>query len=120
MFRMRALSFATIGYTIGNANTPSSNNRSLKRFAIAESPSMTGVMGVSLRPMSKPSETSRFLKYFVFDHNFLTCLGSVSSTSIAAVQAAVTAGGCDPLKSQGPDLVRPEVRRPFDPATDPP
>src|SRR6266540_1941499 len=106
MLRMRALSFPTIGYTIGNANTPSSNNRSEKRFAIAESPSMTGVMGVSLRPMSKPNETSLFLKYFVFDHNFLTCRGSVSRTSIAAVHAAVTAGGCDPLRSQVLDLFR--------------
>src|SRR5436190_1286303 len=99
MFRIRARSFATIGKTIGKANTPSSNNRSLNRFAIVESPSMTGVIGVALRPMSNPIETSRFLKYFVFDHSFFTCRGSVSRTSIAAVQAAATAGGWEPLSS---------------------
>ena len=48
MFRMRARSFATIGYTIGKAKTPSSNRRSLNRFAVAESPSITGVIGVWL------------------------------------------------------------------------
>src|SRR5205814_11420 len=67
MFRMRARSFATIGKTMGRAKTPSSNSRLLKRFAIAESPSITGVIGVALLPMSNPSDTSCFLKYFVFD-----------------------------------------------------
>src|SRR5207237_48598 len=76
---------------IGNAKTPSSKRRSLNRLAVAESPSITGVIGVSLRPMSNPIETSRFLKYFVFAQSFLTWRGSVSRTSIAAVQAAATA-----------------------------
>src|SRR5256712_4590209 len=103
--RMRARSFATIGYTIGSAKTPSSNRRWLNRFAVAESPSMTGVIGVSLLPMSKPSDTSRLLKYFVFDQSFLTWRGSVSRTLIAAMQAAVTAGGWEPLSSHVRDLL---------------
>src|SRR6267143_5355251 len=104
MFRIRALSFATMGKTIGNANTPSSKSRSLNLFAIAESPNLTGVMGVALLPMSKPSETRFFLKYFVFDHSFFTWRGSVSRTSIAAMHAAATAGGWEPLRSQVRDL----------------
>src|SRR5438309_360848 len=96
------------------------DNRSLNRFAIAESPSMTGVIGVALRPMSNPIETSRFLKYFVFDHSFFTCRGSVSSTSIAAVQAAATAGGWEPLSSHVLDLFKAKFLRSFDPATYPP
>src|SRR5439155_88735 len=108
------------GKTIGKANTPSSNNRSLNRFAMAESPSMTGVIGVALRPMSNPIETSRFLKYFVFDHSFFTCLGSVSRTSIAAVQAAATAGGWEPLSNHVLDLFKAKFLRSFDPATYPP
>src|SRR2546427_563848 len=40
--------------------------------AIEDSPSMTGVIGVALRPMSNPIETSLFLKYFVFDQSFFT------------------------------------------------
>src|SRR5438128_12125088 len=106
MFRIRARSFATIGKTIGKANTPSSNNRSLNRFAMAESPRITGVIGVALRPMSNPIETSRFLEYFVLDRSFFTWRGSVSRTSIAAVQAAATAGGWEPLKSHVLDLLR--------------
>src|SRR3989454_11663253 len=98
MFRMRARSLATIGYTIGSAKTPSSNRRSLNRLAIAESPSITGVIGVALRPMSKPIETRRFLKYFVLDQSFFTWRGSVSGASIAPVQAAATARGGGTLK----------------------
>src|SRR2546428_5652380 len=120
MFRMRAWSLATIGYTIGKAKTPSWNRRSLNRLAIAESPSMTGVIGVALRPMSKPIETRRFLKYFVLDQSFFTWRGSVSRTSIAAVQAAATAGGWEPLKSHVLHFLRAEVLRAFDPATYPP
>ena len=117
MFRMRARSFATIGKTMGRAKTPSSNRRLLKRFAIAESPSITGVIGVALLPMSNPSDTSCFLKYFVFDQSFFTCRGSVSRTSIAAVQAAATAGGWDPLRSHVLDLLRAKFRRSLEPAT---
>src|SRR2546421_11045127 len=106
MFRIRARSFATIGKTIGKANTPSSNNRSLNRFAIAESPSKTGVIGVALRPMSNPIETSRFLKDFVFHHSFFTCPGSASRTSLAAVQAAATARGAEPPSNHLLDLVQ--------------
>src|SRR2546426_1693017 len=120
MFRMRARSLATIGYTIGKAKTPSSNRRSLNRLAVAESPSITGVIGVALRPMSNPMETSRFLKYFVLVQSLLTWRGSVSRTSIAAVQAAATAGGGGPPQSHLPGLLGGEVLRAVGPPADPP
>src|SRR3989442_4934614 len=109
MFRMRARSLATIGYTIGRAKTPSSNKRSLNRLAVAESPSITGVIGVSLRPMSNPIETSRFLKYFVLAQSFFTWRGSVSRTSIASVQDAATARRVEPRKRHGLDRLMGEV-----------
>src|SRR3972149_10360097 len=102
--RMRALSFATIGYTIGSANTPRSNSRWLSFLAIVGSPHITGVIGVSLRPMSKPIETSSFLKYPVFSHSRSTCCGSVSRTSIAAMHDAVVDGGGGPLGRHVRDL----------------
>src|SRR5213083_2959674 len=104
MFRMRARSFATIGYTMGTAKTPSSNSRLLNCCARAESPSITGVIGVSLCPMSKPIDLRRFLKYFVFDHSFFTWRGSVSRTSIAAMHDAVVDGVEVPLRSHVRDL----------------
>src|SRR2546430_16478550 len=115
MFRMRARSFATIGYTIGRAKTPSSNRRSLNRFAVAESPSITGVIGVWLRPMSNPIETRRFLKYFVLDQSFFTWRGSVSRTSLAAVQAAATGRGRATLQRHVRHLLREAVRRSVQP-----
>ena len=51
---IRALSRATIGKTIGSANTPSSKSLALSFLAIPLSPTITGVMGVSLLSMLKP------------------------------------------------------------------
>ena len=52
--RIRALSIATVGNTTGWAKTPSSNRRWLNRPAVSGSPIITGVIGVSERPVSKP------------------------------------------------------------------
>src|SRR2546430_16492467 len=92
--------------TMRSRKTLTQTERLRKHFAIAETPRITGVIGVALLPMSNPSDTSCFLKYFVFDQSFFTCRGSVSRTSIAAVQAAATAGGWEPLKSHVLDLLR--------------
>ena len=53
---------ATVGKTTGWAKTPSSRSRSLNRPAVSESPIITGVIGVSERPVSKPSRVSSALK----------------------------------------------------------
>ena len=59
--RSRALSSATVGKTTGWAKTPSSKSRSLNRPAVSGSPIITGVIGVSERPVSKPSRVSSAL-----------------------------------------------------------
>ena len=60
--RSRDLSIATVGKTTGWAKTPSSMSRSLKRPAVSGSPIITGVIGVSEWPVSKPSRVSSALK----------------------------------------------------------
>ena len=57
-----ALSRATIGKTIGSAKTPSSKSLALSFFAMPLSPTITGVIGVSLLPMLKPRSFIAFLK----------------------------------------------------------
>ena len=53
--RTRALSRATVGKAMPCANTPSSNSRSDSFIASAPSPTITGVIGLSLSPVLKPS-----------------------------------------------------------------
>ena len=62
---------------------------------------MTGVIGVSEAPVSKPSRARPALKKRVFSHSRSISSGSDSSTSIAARQAAATAGGCEVEKRNG-------------------
>ena len=62
-------------------------------------------MGVSDTPVSNPIDCTSFLKYSVFDHNFSTCSGSVSRTSMDALQAAIVAGGAEPDNSIVLDLL---------------
>ena len=62
---------------------------------------MTGVIGLSLRPVLKPSACSPDLKNRVFSQSCSMICGSRSSTSSAAMQAAATAGGCDVEKRNG-------------------
>src|SRR5579871_1001551 len=103
--RIRALSLATMGNTIGRANTPSSYSRWLSWRAMALSPTITGVMGVALWPMLNPSAAIAFLNRRVCSQSRWTCWGSRSSTSTAARHAAATAGGWEPLRSQVRDLL---------------
>jgi hypothetical protein len=77
------------------AKTPSWNRRSDSFIASAPSPTMTGVIGLSLRPVLKPSVCSPDLKNRVFSHSRSMICGSCSSTSSAAMHAAATAGGWD-------------------------
>ena len=52
--RTRALSRATVGKAMPCANTPSSNSRSDSFIARLPSPAITGVIGLSLRPVLNP------------------------------------------------------------------
>ena len=77
------------------ANTPASNSWSDNFIASAPSPTMTGVIGLSLDPVLKPRPASPALKNRVFSQSRSMICGSSSSTSIAAMHAAATAGGCE-------------------------
>src|SRR5260370_7169179 len=70
-------------------------------MAAAPLPTITGVIGVSLAPVSKPSRLRPALKRAVFFHRRSILSGSASRTSMAAMHAAATPGGCDGLKRNG-------------------
>src|SRR6185436_2168604 len=93
--RTRALSRATVGKAIPCANTPRSKSLSDSSIALAPSPAMTVVIGLSLSPVLKPRRCSPSLKKRVLSHNRSMISGSCSSTSSAAMQAITTDGGCD-------------------------
>ena len=86
---------ATVGKTTGWAKTPSPMSRSLKRIAVSGSPIMTGVIGVSERPVSKPRRASSALNRRVLAHSRSCSSGSSTMTRMASRQAATTAGGCE-------------------------
>ena len=93
--RTRALPCGTVGKPMPCANTPSSNSRSESFMASAASPTMTGVIGLSLRPVSRPRAASPALKKRVLSQSRSMRPSSDSSTSSAARQVAVTDGGCE-------------------------
>ena len=70
-------------------------------MATAPLPTITGVIGVSLAPVSKPSRLRPSLKRAVFFHKRSIRSGSALRTSIAAMQAAATPGGWEVLKRNG-------------------
>src|SRR6266566_9376469 len=94
--RILALSLPTIGKTIGRTNTPSLNISSASLWAFPLSPTMIGVMGVSLCPVSNPRSLSAFLKYRVLSQSFFTSDGFFFTSWMAAMQAPGMAGGWDP------------------------
>lgn len=93
--RKRALSRATVGKPMLWAKTPWAKSASDIFAAVAAWPTITGVIGLSLRPVLKPSDSRPALKKRVLSQSCSIHCGSLSSTSIAAMQAAVTAGGCE-------------------------
>ena len=87
------LPLATVGNTIAGANTPSSNSRRANACVRSSSPVITGVIGVSLAPVSNPSSCSPALNDAVFDHSRSSRSGSSPMTSSASMHAATAAGG---------------------------
>ena len=81
---------------------------------------MIGVIGLSLFPMSNPRSLIDFLKCLVCLQSVWTRSGSFSRTSIAAMHAATTAGGCEPLRSQVLDLLYAKLVRSREPEMCPP
>ena len=62
MVRTRAFPLGTVGNPMPVASTPSANNSRDNSYAFAASPTITGVIGVSLMPVSKPAFVRPFLK----------------------------------------------------------
>ena len=93
--RTRALSRATVGKAMPIAKTPAWNRRSENCMALAPSPTITGVIGLWLMPVLKPSACRPALKKRVFSQSRSINCGSSRSRSSAARQLAVTDGGCD-------------------------
>ena len=60
--RTRARPLPTVGNTIAGQNTPDSNSRTANACVRASSPVITGVIGVSLAPVSNPSACRPALK----------------------------------------------------------
>ena len=77
------------------ANTPSSNRAAENSCARSASPTITGVIGVSLTPVLNPAEVQRAFEVPRVVPETLDALGLASRTSKAARQAAATAGGCE-------------------------
>src|SRR5687767_10878639 len=99
--RTRAFPRATVGKPMPWAKTPSSNSRSENFIASAASPTITGVIGLSLTPVSKPSACRPDLKKRALSHSWRIHCGSLSRTSSAARHVAATDGGCDVEKRNG-------------------
>ena len=108
--RTRARPFATVGNTIAGVNTPSSNSRRAKVWVASSSPVMTGVIGVSLAPVSNPRPCSPALNERVLLPQPLEPLGLVAND----VERR-DAGGDDRRRRAGREQERPAaVHEPLD------
>ena len=106
-----------MGNTTDVPNTPSSNRRFEKRIVVSLSPRITGVMGVSLRPMSNPRRASSALNRRVLTHRRSISSGSSTMIRIASRHAAATAGGWLVEKRKGRERWTRMSRRAWLPAT---
>src|SRR3989338_4072438 len=94
-----------MGNTMGTPKTPSLKSSRENSCASLLSPSITGMMGVWLLPVSKPSCCRPLRKNSVFFRSLGTIVLSFSRICREAVQAATVAGGAEPLSSQERDLL---------------
>mmetsp|Transcript_7604 Transcript_7604/g.13709 ORF Transcript_7604/g.13709 Transcript_7604/m.13709 type:complete len:246 (+) Transcript_7604:137-874(+) len=90
MTRTLAVPFGTMGKQIAEAKTPSSKSLALKALARSSSPSITGIIGVSEFPISKPSSVKPFFKYSTLDQSFCTLCSDSPSMFTASTSAAVS------------------------------
>ena len=95
MVRIRAFPSGTVGKPMPVASNPSSNSAREKANAVFACPTMIGMIGVSLAPVSKPAALRDARKYSVFFHRSRILSGSCSRMSNAAIQDAATDGGCE-------------------------
>ena len=92
-------------------------SRSLKRPAVSGSPIITGVIGVSDTPVSKPRRVSSVLNERVLAHRRSSSSGSSCMTLIASRHDATTDGGWDVEKRNGRARWVRISRRAIEPAT---
>ena len=106
MARMRALPSGTVGNAMPVAITPSSKSARENSMAARPSPTIIGVMGVSVAgvvtpPMLKATRRNPPWKYRVFSHRRSMRSGSRSKMLKASMQEAATEGGCEVEKRNG-------------------
>ena len=100
--RTRARSRATVGKAMPCANTLPRTVYPRAASPCAPSPTITGVIGLSLRPVSKPSVFRPAWKKRVLSHSRSMICGSSSSSSMAARQV-----GGDRRRMRGREQERP-------------
>src|SRR6266566_1422799 len=101
LVRSRHCDGGTAGGTTGLVNTPASNSFRQKRNVLSSGPMSTGMMGVSVGPISKPSPRSPSCNRRVFTHSRSRRSGSCCRTRRAASTPAVFAGGRAAVKIIG-------------------
>src|SRR5205814_6871578 len=101
LVRRRHCDGGTAGGTTGLVNTPASNSFRQKRNVFSSGPISTGIMGVSVGPMSKPSDRIPSCRRRVFSHSCSRRSGSRCITCSAASTPAVLAGGKAAVKING-------------------
>src|SRR5207247_3448015 len=101
LVRSRHCDGGTAGGTTGLVNTPASNSCRQNRNVFSSGPMSTGMIGVSVGPISKPSARSPSCRRRVFTHSRSRRSGSCCSTRRAASTPAVFAGGSAAVKIIG-------------------
>src|SRR6266571_5575631 len=98
LVRSRHCDGGTAGGTTGLVNTPASNSLRQKRNVLSSGPISTGMIGVSVGPMSKPRERIPSWRRRVLRHSCSRRSGSRCNTCNAASTPAVLAGGSAAVK----------------------
>src|SRR5439155_20126482 len=101
LVRNRHCDGATAGGTTGLVNTPASNSFRQKRNVFSSGPISTGMIGVSVGPMSKPRARMPSWRCRVLRHSCSRRSGSRCNTCNAASTPAVLAGGKAAVKMRG-------------------
>src|SRR5437867_9284614 len=101
LVRRRQCDSGTAGGTTAFVNTPASNSLRQKRNVFSSGPIRTGMMGVSVGPISKPSDRMPSCSRRVLRHNCSRRSGSRCMTCRAASTPAVFEGGRAAVKIRG-------------------
>src|SRR5204862_6856833 len=101
LVRKRHCDGGTAGGTTGFVKTPASNSFRQKRKVFSSGPISTGMIGVSVGPISKPRERMPSCSRRVLHHSCSRRSGSRCITCRAASTPAVFAGGSAAVKIKG-------------------